>query len=310
MKKMLISLCLASFVSAIAHGAVEYKVTKDFPVDTYSITKDVKIKNTKRFGMNFTPPNYSHWTSYITHNIWNRFGAFEPRVLPHWGMVEKGDGNSFICNNLTAWGNLKSGFWDGAEIHFFGIKDGKFEFKRKTKIIKSVSGKNIQDTYTLSNDGGEPIVAGDWFWLKKISLKPSPHQKTIHLLTGKEFNKHGIKNFDLTANMLGEPKWELVLDPCPENGSTASMKLTTTGFGGFYEGHTIQNNKNGWAQWNKGDYKWEGWFKRSSPGIVNVSIIGGKEGVEKSFEVGTTWKKFEFEFNPTTIFWLCVKMSG
>ena len=302
-KKSIITLSIAAIaVVTVQAEKIEYKVSKNVPIDTFTIKNKILVKDTKKIGIDYWPGSYHHWSSAILNNIWNKFGAFEPRILVNWGHVEKGGKNSFVCDKgfgLSGWNKWESGYWDGAEVHVFGMTNGQFKLKRKSKLIKSVAGKDVIDTYTLADDGGSALEAGDWIWMKKLYLKPSPNQQIKNLKTGEKWNKNGIDNFASTVNMVGNPKWELVLEPCPEAGSTAAMKLTTTGKGGFYTFHTGGTDDR-FHKWPKGEFHWEGWLKRSTPGKVNIDFGNGT--VSKTFDVGTKWKKFEFDFNPAKAF--------
>ncbi len=307
MKKMLTTLCLAGIASVATQAAdkVVYEVSNDVPIDTFVVSNEISVQNRNNFGMNYSDKGYTHWIPIIKSNIWNRVGAFEPRVLVNWGLVEKGGDNSFVCDSkwaLNAFGKLKSGFWDGAEVDVFSMKDGKYGLKRRSKLIKSVSGgSDVIDTYTLENDGSPALVSGDWVYLRKVSLKPSPHQQTLNR-KGKPLRKNGTKDISLEVNMFKGTKWELVMDPCPEAGSTAAMKLTTTGKGGFWTFHT-PGDKGKYNHWIEGEFKWEGWLKRSTPGEVTITLGGNRNPVvNKSFKVGTKWKKYEFDFNPMELF--------
>jgi|GEM_PF-3282304 len=302
MKKIFLTLCIATIAIFTARAEkVEYKVSKNVPVDTFVIKNKVLVKDTKKIGIDYWPSSYQHWSKAIFNNLWNRFGAFEPRILVNWGYVEKGGKNSFVCDKgfgLSGWNKWKSGYWDGAEVHVFGLTNGQFKLKRKSKLVKSVAGKNVVDTYTLEDDGGAALEAGDWIWMKKIYLKPSPHQQIRNLKTGKKWNKNGIDNFAKTVSMIGNPKWELVMKPCPEGGSTSAMKITTTGKGGFYTFHTGANDDR-FHKWPEGEFHWEGWLKRNKPGKVKIDF-GGL--ITKTFDVGKKWKKYQFDFNPAEAF--------
>ncbi len=303
MKKILTTLCLAS-IASVATQAVEYEISNDVPIDTFVVKDEISVPNVNKIGMNYNDKGYNHWKSAIMCNIWNRVGGFEPRVLTNWGLVAKGGDNSFVCDRgwaLNAFGIMKSGFWDGAEVDVFGMKDGKFDFKRRSKLIKSVSGgSKVVDTYTLENDGGKALVAGDWVYLKMIELKPNPHQKT-ETKRGRKIRKTAINSFNLEVHLFPNNKWELVMDPCPEAGSTAAMKITTNGMGGYWSFHT-PGDKGKFNHWIEGEFKWEGWLKRSTPGTVQITMGGRNPVVDKSFEVGTTWEKYEFDFNPVELF--------
>ncbi len=290
--------------------AADLVVSHEVETDVYQITDAVKIEKPPKIGIDYWPGSYKHWTSANQYNIWNRFGAFEPRVLVNWGMVEIGGPNSFVCDKnwgISGWNKWLSGYWDGAEVHVFGLKGGQFGLKRVSKMERSQAGLGIVDTYTLAADGGPALQAGDWFWLSKTALKPSPNQAT-HTAKGKKLGKHGQSNFAQAANMIGQTQWELVLDPCPEGGSTAAMKLTTQSFGGFQTYHTGGTDER-FHKWPKGMFRWQGWLKRSTPGQVKIAFGGDRSkydsklaSVEQVFDVGTKWQKYTFDFNPVEAF--------
>ncbi len=308
MKKAIVALCLIG--GSVFSAEVEYNVSKDVPKDTYSIQNQVLVNDTKKIAIDYWPGSYAHYIPANLNNIWNRFGAFEPRILVNWGPVEQGGENSFVCNNgwgLSGWNKWESGFWDGAEVHVFGMKDGQFELKRKSILTESIAGGksdfagtgDIIDTYTLEKDGGAALEAGDWVYLKKTLLKPNPNQLITSPKTGQTWGKNGVANFAKQANMINSTAWELVSDPCPEADSTAAMKLTTTGHGGFYEFHT-GGTMEGAHKWPEGEFHWEGWLKRSTSGKVKIDMGNGT--VSKTFDVGKKWEKFEFDFNPAEAF--------
>jgi len=308
-------------VSTVALAeAIQYVVSTNVPVDVYHVRKDVVVKDAKKIGINYASERYAHWKP-VVHNLWNRFGAFEPRILVNWGRVEQGGENSFVCNvgwGLNGWNKWQSGFWDGAKVFVYRMNgSGDFELRRESVLVRSVAGvanpyegtPDIIDTYTLEDDGQAAIQIGDWVYLKKILLKPNPNQLTKNLKTGVPFVKNGIDNFAHANNMLGDTVWELVMDPCPEAGSTASMKLSTEGAGGCFEYHT-GGTQEGFDRWPEGSFRWEGWLKRDTPGSVRVRLgvdgehMGRSEQgvVDHTFNVGTHWQKFEFEFVPSEAF--------
>ncbi len=292
------SLCLS-----ICLHSVEYPVVSDVPIDTFTVTDNVINNKARKIGLDYWPGAYAHFLPANLNNLWNRFGAFEPRLQVNWGPVEQGGAHTFVCDKgwgLSGWNKWLSGFWDGAEVHVFGLKNGQFELKRVGIIETSILGPDVVDTYTLKDDGGVALEVGDWVYVRQTGYKPSPHQ-AVTTPKGKAIKKNGIDYFARQANMLGNPTWELVKDPCPEAGSRAAMKLTMkeASGGGFYEYHTGGTTA-GFSQWPEGDFHWEGWLKRSATGQVTIDLGSGT--VSKTFDVGTTWKKYSFNFNPADAF--------
>ncbi len=299
MKIQAVSVLLLSVCTSLCSYGADYPIAHDAEVDVCTVTNTVQVPNARRFGLNYAPWDYSHWRKAIIANIWNRYGAFEPRVQVNWNIVEKGDSDSFICDKgwgLSGWNKWTSGFWDGADIWVYGLKDGRYQEKRKGKITQSLMGKDTVDTFTV--DGvGPAFEPGDIIYVKQVSLKPNPHQRKV-TAKGQKIKKNGVDYFSKSANMIGNTTWELVTDPCPEAGSTAAMKLTTLGEGGFFTFHTGGTDER-FHKWPEGDFRWEGWLKRSTPGVFTVDFGGV---VSQQFEVGTEWKKYSFEFNPQEMF--------
>lgn len=191
--------------------------------NVYRVTDRVAVKAPPNFSTNVEFGNYAPWSLDHRVNAWNLFANLEPMDFQHWGQGD-GGGADFLEHKsgarLSNWDQMRSGFWDGADIYIYRIADGTMKLMRRTKVARSVSGKDPatgRDTEErlYFAERGEPVVAGDLYYLRMTDARVKIQLGCIATLTfevGKDWRKF---EFDVP--------WETPERPYPQlqSGGTA-----------------------------------------------------------------------------------------
>ena len=272
--------------------------------NVYRITDDVRLADPQRFGANFEIKSFAPW-SELLHNCWNKQWSCEPIVFRHNGAAT-GGGEDYIEAVSGApvsdkpfptspgsgfWSTMGNGFWNGAEVRIYRPTESSVRLLRKSRVRQFNGLKDTDQRITLT-ERGEPIRRGDLFVLTMTRLDVpdalNPERPANHIR--QKYAELPTKNTEVT--------WTLDDSTfCPENGSTASMKISIPASAGKdpigieqpflrFEGREL-------AFESGKTYRAEVWLKQQ--GIKGPVTIQVGDRVTKTFEVGTEWRKFEFD---------------
>ncbi len=289
------------------------------PVSSYTVTETIRVEKPQNFGVNFESPGFTPWTSSRFQNIWNDGYSMEPILFRHNGRATGGgvdyleDKSGELCalNPLDKskspgsgyWDLMWDGFWNGAEIAIYRETKDSVRLLRREKVKQFCGGKESEQKIYLDQQG-EPIEKGDLYVLTMErgdiptgSLNP----KVRKLASGPLDNGTTEKAYNDTGVDI---PWVIDRETfAPENGSTASLKLTLPGADekGSPRGVGHQYLRFGGKEiaFNQGkEYVCEVWLKQSgltAPVLVQIGDRGARE-----FSVGTGWAKFTLELDNTT----------
>ncbi len=302
--------------------------------DVYRVTDEVRRANPPRFGLNFTLPPFYAWTAQ-NENSWNSLYSMEP-IIFRWTFQATGGDEQTIINEQGAFKGLdpelhrhakSSGagywkvfgdeFWLGAQVDIYRAVDGELRHIRRDRVksfqspsreeAKEHPDKAFPERIILEGTG-EPIQRGDVYdvWMTRGQV---PLALPAGLQTrGRNAYFRPMKNSGV--------EWEIDSSTfCPEDGSTASMKVSLPGDEDQPVGMEEQ-----WLRW-KGremnwsldrDYRLDVWMKSDLEEPVIVEM--GDRGT-RTVEVPGEWTKYSFKLEnsePITedISYLRIKSEG
>lgn len=275
--------------------------------DEYRVLEEVAIASPSRFGVNVTFGSFAPWNVDQRINAWNLFHGVEPMLYQYAGQCD-GGGVDFAQHKTSPgfsfWDCARSGFWDGAEIRFYRMENGVLEHFRTSRVKRSITGKDPvtevkSDEILYLDDQGPAIRSGDFYVLNDRRTEFSPHIRPALLedAWGKNFRLDGYCNF------MGQLTWRFDPDTfAPEGGSTSSLRLNITGA-------TPEKPAGPW-QWfiiNNSDephihlrfmpgkqYRAQVWLRQEGMADPRAKIQFGCF-TTVVVEVGTEWKKYEFD---------------
>lgn len=275
-------------------------------VDVFRVTSDVAVENPRPFGTNvsggwdFGGP----WSSYTCANCWVQGVSFEPIIYTHEAFCD-GGGEDYLEHQygggLHYYKSNDSGFWDGAYCRVMRVgEDGIMRILREDKVKKSISGVDTENRLYFEKSG-PPVRSGDMYFLKLRTLKSRGEFLNKRYHKGKPYKEvTGILESD------GDTAWELEEDPCPEGGSTTSLKLTLkNGTGeqsawnkkwpGIWHWYLRDDMDHAWLKFNEGkDYRFQVWLKQKGVPEGKVEVTLGDYGVH-ILDVTEEWKKYEID---------------
>ncbi len=295
--RMLICLACVAF-GALIHAA-----------EIFTVTDEVLNPAPRRFGMNLSGGfgSFGPWANDVKNNKFNYANTFEPIHITHQEKCD-GGGADYLEHNYGSqlhWFKLiAEDYWNGAECRIYRIIDGTMELIRTDIVKKCVAGPGTENRLYFEKKG-PPIESGDLYTLRLVTLEnmKSKMNERFH----KNANKYG--NLAMISGSKGlKTDWVLDRDPCPEGGSTASLKLTISGatgeasaprksWGGVEE-YWVRDNGS-WILLKEGDYKLQVWMKQEGMTNSPVEISVGQYGTY-TFDVGSEWKKYVIDLPTET----------
>jgi hypothetical protein len=280
-------------------GLASWKVVKDPPVDLFEVTGETRVSHPRNFGVNLRPMHFKPWSEFRFENLYNADVGFEP-ILARQILTLTGATNCTPTRieelwmqktraGLSGWGKQPTGWWDGAHLVIYRIRDGAYAKIHETTVTKHVAERGKEEWIELADPG--PVAENEdlLVFTKEMTSLPYPGDDP------QSINKRS--GFFKPAN----PKIETVRDlaeHAPENGGRSSLRI---GFpGGRMEAvkHPFLQNREFYLMIaSNTPMRCSVWLKRSSPGKVTVTV--GKQA-SQAFEVGTEWKActMDFTFNP------------
>ncbi|MEI6033099.1 MAG: hypothetical protein WCS65_02310 [Verrucomicrobiae bacterium] len=299
MKTRLAALAL----TLIFHPVLAQETAGAPAVDRFKVTDDVLQKSPPNFSTNVQFGGFAPWSPHQKLNAWNLFYNLEPMVFQSQGQVD-GGGEDFAQQKqmpgFSFWDCGRSGYWDGADVYFYRIENGKMGLVRKAKVAKSVIGNDpatnekTEEKLYLTEKGPE-IRSGDFYVLRMTRTEVPPQFREA--LIG------GSKNFllDGWCNFVGKVDWKFDTGTfAPEGGSTASLKMKIAGATpesphGPWHWLIAHNEQESKLRFNPAkQYKISIWLKQEGMSDPKVRLQVGTI-MTRELEVTKDWKKFEFD---------------
>lgn len=290
-------------------------VSKNPAIDEFIITDSVLLKDAKTVGlcMKGTINKWTPWGSNM-QNLWNLVVSFEPFLFTqNWelktgldGSTEdylevRGDGQV----GLTYWGVYPDDFWNGAEMFLYRqdgnmMKEIHHTTVKKWEVLKDGKKKKPYGIGHLDGrlhyaDKGPKAKNGDILLIKMVRSKfPKTPKLDINGKPLKNYKQGGIRGVTFDDGV----EWEIDSSTfAPENGSTASMKMTLPGSekpSGFY--HYYFSNHKAWHGNNftpGKNYKMEVWLKQEN--IKKPVTIKIGHFITKEITVSDKWQKVSID---------------
>lgn len=278
-------------------------MAEDTAIDHFKITDQILQKNPVNFSTNLQFGAFAPWAPDIRVNAWNSLFTAGPLQFQFHGQATDG-GDDWLQNNapprLSGWDSARSGFYDGADVYIYRIENGDMKLIRKTKVLKSVCGKDpttlepTEDKLWFTDKGIAPRN-GD-FYVLRMKLDKMPMQIRPELTDPKGSPMLGYGG--LPAEKI---EWSFdSANPAPEGGSKASLKLNVkeasesqpTGPWHWFVAH---NHKESKVRFKDGKtYKAQIWLKQEGMSDPRVKIQFGTV-MTATVNVPKEWKKFEFD---------------
>ncbi len=288
--------------------AIPFLTAQAGPVaDHYRVGTEVALASPPRFSVNVEFGTFAPWNVDQRINAWNCFYNLEPMVQQYHGQCD-GGGVDFAQNNsspgFSFWDCARSGYWDGAGVRFYRIKDGVMSLVREAKVARSVIGRDPQTNERTEDkiyftEQGPAIRSGDFYILRKTSTQPSPFVRPA-LLDGAWGSNYVLDGW---CPFQGTVHWRFDTNTfAPEGGSTASLRMELT--------EATPEKPSGpwhWFMVNNSDephinlrfmpgksYRARVWLKQQGMSDPRALI---QLGVFTSavVDVGTEWKQYEFD---------------
>lgn len=276
----------------------------------FTITEEVAVRCPPRFGVNFDPPEMTHWGEEPFHNQWwghPNLNPIEARVKN----VATGGGEEFIeCltgrqgakgpgtgPGMGYWDVFRDGFFDGGAVTVYRHEGGKTRLLREG-TIRSFKASPEGENRLFFDQPGPAVKAGDEFILR-VTRRDIPAGAT-RTMAGQP---HVMRGFSILDRNLGKRfleaggKMEIDRD-APPGGGAGSLKVTvpdgTTPLG---IGHwLIANQQPDWPRLKEGKpYVLKFWAKQQgmATGEVTVRVASLKESTGR---VSAAWKHYSVEF--------------
>ncbi|HMP76870.1 MAG TPA: hypothetical protein PKE12_11315 [Kiritimatiellia bacterium] len=275
--------------------------------DHYRVEDGVALKHPPRFGVNVTFGSFAPWNVDQRVNAWNLFNSLEPMLLQYAGQCD-GGGVDFAQHKsapgFSFWDCARSGFWDGAEIRFYRIEGGVMTQLRTSRVTRSVTGKDPEtgeksDEILWLAEAGPAIQPGDFYVLNDRRTEFSPHIRPALLedAWGSNFRLDGYCNF------TGKLNWRFDTNTfAPEGGSTASLRMDLIEASpekpaGPWHWFLINNSDEPHIhlRFMPGkQYRAQVWLRQEGMADPRAKIQFGCFTTHV-VEVGTEWKKYEFD---------------
>ena len=270
--------------------------------DSYRVTGETLLESPARFGANFEIKAFTPWSEQM-NNSWNRYYSCEPIVFRHNG-VATGGGADFLEEKTGQpvsekpypgspgsgfWSSMGNGFWNGADIRIYRPTETSIRLVRKGRV-KQFNGLKDTDQRITLEDEGEPLQRGDLYVLTMTrndvpdALNPERPQNRQRQLYAELPTKQSGVTWSMDTTTF-----------CPENGSTASMKIVIPRSGDKPAGFEHQFLRFGGREcgFESGKtYHCEVWLKQEGLGGPVTVQVGDR--ATKDFEVGAEWRKYEF----------------
>jgi len=274
-------------------------------VDVYRITEEVLIRDVPRFSMNYEQPPFAPWSVDQRINAWNLFYNLEPIVEQYYGRLD--DGGEDWAEHTTRpgfshWDSAKSGYWDGAEMRVYRLKEGVLSHVRTATVKRSDLQPRCPETRELGrqwvqlSEPGPSLKPGDFYMLR--IERDAPSQNVRPELIGST----GIPRLDRTGEFEGTLTWRFDrAHPSPGGGLT-SLRMDITEAGpdapaGPWHWFMVQNDDEPHIhlRFRPGKpYRFSVWLKQEGMQDPRVRIQIGVFRVE-TVEVGSEWKEFVFD---------------
>ena len=286
--------------------------------EIFTVTDDVLNPAPRRFGMNLSGGfgSFSPWASDVKNNKFNFANNFEPINIVHQEICDDG-GEDYLEHSQGAqlhWFRLiGNDYWNGAECNIFRVIDGSMKLIRTDIVKKCIAGPGTENRLYFEKKGPK-IEAGDMYTLRLVTYEHM-QDKMNERFHNKPKN---YRNFmPISNNRKLKTSWIIDKDPCPEGGSTTSMKLTISGakgdisakrksWGGMYE-YWIRDNGS-WLLLKEGDYKLQIWMKQKDMSEGKVQITVGQYGTY-TLDVGPEWKKYVIDLPAETYLQLAKELK-
>lgn len=275
--------------------------------EVYRVFPEVAQQAPARFAVNVGFGNFAPWNVDRRVNVWNLFNNLEPMLLQYFGQCD-GGGVDFIQHTsaprLSFWDCARSGYWDGAQVRIYRLENGVLSLLRTSRVKRSVLGNDpvtnerTEEKLYLA-DSGPAIRSGDFYILDDVRTEYSPFIRPALMES-----PHGT-NFllDGYCNFQGKLSWRFDTNTfAPEGGSTASLRLDI--------GEASPEVPAGPWQWyliNNSDephihlrpfpgkaYRAQVWLRQEGMSDPRALVQLGCF-TSQVVEVGTTWKKYEFD---------------
>lgn len=285
-------------LTAVSSPAVLPKPKGDQAV--FVITPEVVVEQPARFGLNVDPPAMSHWDTEPWHNQWWGAPNIEPMTIRLKGTASGGSPTTLEAEEgwkLGYYDVFRDGFFDGAEILVYRIRDGKCTLLRRGRVKDYQAAANGPNRLTFT-EPGPAVEKGDEFFLTHERTEVPPgttrpwDSAPWWLVGGYSFEQGKEKKFHDAGVRL-----RLVAD-APPGGGRASLRVDVPA--GLDEPVRVGN----WflagmeADWprlrERKTYTVRLWLKHQ--GMANPAVEVRAAYLKTETIIPTTeWKEYSFE---------------
>ena len=307
--KRAMSLLVLATLAATTYGQAPAPASPTQPSpsrpDRYRVTDKVLIKNLPNFSSNLGFGPFAPWSADVRVNAWALPFDAGPIYFQHHGQAD-GGGADWLQHKegagLSVWDQVRSGFWDGADVTIYRMANGELKLLRKTKISKSSIGNDpVTNERTEEKiwfaDKGPAIKPGDYYVLRmKRDTMPMQIRKAI--IGGSE-----VPLLSGYCKTTGKADWRFdEATVAPEGGSRASLRLdikeasesNPAGPWHWFVTHGKDPNA-GIVRFKKGKtYKAQVWLRQEGMSDPRVKLQFGTV-LRRTVNVTGTWQKFEFD---------------
>jgi hypothetical protein len=266
------------------------------PAETFTVTDEVLVASPPRFGANVRAGSPAPWSTHLLINAWNSAIAMEPVVFRWAGDAADGGGDDFIEAKMRSgptwhggvgfWKVFASGFWDGATIDIYRLNDGRLRHVRRSTVKRFVSEPDDggEEKIYLSEAGPE-IRKGDLYVMTRTGMDAR--------LARDKHSRNGMFQPWNGAVWTTDPDTH-----CPEDGSTASMKVTTSGKERSGMSQWYLTDKKDHPEWLKfapgKSYRCQIWLRQEGLDSGKITVQIGSH-VTKVFDVTGEWQEYVFD---------------
>jgi hypothetical protein len=277
----------------------------------FVITERIVAPSPPRFGVNFDPPQMTHWGEEPFHNQWWGHPNLNPIEVRLKNIATDGGEDFIEClpegkdakgrrrggSGMGFYDVFRDGFFDGGYVTVYRHDEGKTTLVREGRI-KSYKASREGDNRLEFDQPGPAINPGDEFVLR-ITRRDIPSRST-RTMEGEPQVMRGFAILDRDRKqrfVAAGGKMEIDRD-APPGGGSGSLKVSVPagtaplGIGNWL----IANQQPDWPRLKEGKpYVLRFWAKQQgmATGEVAVRVASLKESTVRA---GEAWKQFAIDF--------------
>ncbi len=302
-----LSLLLTQFV--LAHVLVCTLLSAE---NSFTITDTIHIEKPLRSGINFYgAAPWKPWNSTVQRNVWSDWYSMEPIHYRHNFIASGGSVDTIACGKKAEvaisakgkpvfsagcgfYGLYPDGFWNGATVHIYRPLFDSYDLKEiRVDTVKEFYGSIVGEERVVLNGIGEPIQKGDLFVLSMDRLD-------FPIIYDNPKRQKNKTNGFFKPSARSAVTWKMDDSTfCPEDGSTASMRVQMTGAIDKRKGptgmeHQFLRNGGKELDFDPGkSYRFQVWLRQE--GLKSPVTVQLGDRFTEEVEVGPEWQKFEWD---------------